>query len=287
MNEQISLFAIETFRSAFGLMRPILSDYASFTREMSRVVRVKEGGNIQYSFDVAIDGIVKENLVKFGVTGRIYSEESGFFDNGPSRYRVVYDPFCNSSLAARAFHDAALGLTVFSYGYDFIASFVMDYQTGIVAAADERGTRFFQVQTQENIAFDNPPRAKLEDAWVVLTLENRAERGGIDMVGSVLDNAKRILVGSGHIYWLRLAAGLVDAYADPVGGEPLYEMFACSVAQRSGCVVTDWSGEIFDGARFLKTFEADPSFVYRPIAATNVVLHGEIMSALSAGGGNK
>ena len=80
MNKNIQDFIFSTFDSSFNFMRPVLSNYSEFSKSLSKQLMVKEGGNIQYSFDVEIDEIVKKKLTQFKITGNIFSEESGFFN---------------------------------------------------------------------------------------------------------------------------------------------------------------------------------------------------------------
>jgi hypothetical protein len=74
---------------------------------------------------------------------------------------------------------------------------------------------------------------------------------------------------------------MIDGYLDPVGGEPLYEMFACTIAQASGCTVTDLSGRPFDPAENLIHFEKNPQYLYYPVAATSAKLHREILQNIT------
>lgn len=278
--EEITEFIFSTFQEAFEFMNPYLTNYSEFSKVLSKETQVKEGGNIQYNFDVELDKICQQKIKEFGIEGKIFSEESGWIELGEKKYRLVCDPFCNSSLASKTFLDAAIGISIFSYDYEFITSAIMDYQTGIVGIVEDGKTNFYQIQTKEKIAFDIPVMDKLEDAWVVIALENRKTRKGIDKARHILDKVKRIIINSGHIYWLRLAEGTIDAYLDPIGGEKLYEMFACTVAQKSGCIVTDLGGEEFDPIKYLKIFEEDCDFIYYPVASRHKGLHKQILSAL-------
>ena len=275
--EHISAFIFATFQEAFAYMYPHLSNYQEFSRSLSKQIKVKENDNIQYSFDVELDQMIKNKIEEFGISGKIFSEESGFFECGKNSYRVVYDPFCNSSLATRTFHEAAVGISIFSYDYTFITSAVMDFQTGIVGIVQDGKSNFYQIQSKEQLIFDHVKNETLEDSWAVITLENREERKNIDEIFDVLKKTKRIIVSSGHIYWLKLATGMIDIYADPFGGEKLYEMFACTVAQKNGCIVTDRDGKYFDPVENLKIFENDQNYIYYPVATSNEALHKEFL----------
>jgi len=278
MKTNIFEFIFSTFRSSFDFINPYLSNYLKFSKFLSRQKKIKENDNIQYNFDVEIDNIFKNKIKEFNISGKIFSEEGGFFEFGDKKYRIVYDPFCNSSLASKTFREAASGISVFDYDYNFITSAILDYQTGIIGIVEENKTNFYQIQNLERISFDNQPHGKLEESWVVVTLENQKERKGIKRLEKILERSKRIIISSGHIYWLKLAAGFIDAYLDPIGGEFLYEMFASTVAQKAGCFVTDLSGKEFDPGEYLKKFEVNKNFVYFPIAASNKNLHNEILT---------
>lgn len=281
MKNNIFEFIFATFHSTFEFMSSNLSNYRAFSKSLSKQIKVKEGGNIQYSFDVELDRIIKNKIKEFNISGKIFSEESGFFEFGDNKYRVIYDPFCNSSLASRTFHEAAVGISVFGYDYSFITSAVMDYQTGIVAIVEGDKTNYYQIQTSEKIIFDNPAHDDLKNSWVVVALESQENRKGLNKLTEILQKSKRIIVSSGHIYWLKLATGFVDAYLDPITGEALYEMFACTVAQKAGCVVTDLSGKPFDAADNLKEFENNRNFIYYPVAARTQKLHTELLRSIS------
>lgn len=262
-------------------MAPNLSNYALFSQSLAQQVQVKANDNIQYSFDVKLDEIVKKKLHDFQITGKIFSEESGFFEFGEKKYRVVYDPFCNSSLASLTFHEAAIGLTIFDYDYVFISSAIMDYQTGIVGIVEDGVTHFYQIQTEKEIPFNIKKKNSLEEARIVITLENAKERMGFDRVKEIFLQPSRTIIGSGHIYWLKLAMGVIDGYLDPIGGERLYEIFASTVAQSAGCMVTDIHGEQFDAATYLRLMESDQQSLYYPVAATNKALHAQILNMIA------
>jgi fructose-1,6-bisphosphatase/inositol monophosphatase family enzyme len=280
MDQNISQFIFATFKEAFEFMRPNLSNYQEFSKALSKQVKIKENDNIQYSFDIELDKLIKDKIEEFGISGKIFSEESGFYEWGEKKYRVVCDPFCNSSLMSRTFQEAAVGISIFSYDYGFITSAIMDFQTGILGMVEDGKTKFYQIQSGEELFFNFSKNEALENSWAVATLENREERKHLDRVSGMMEKTKRIIISSGHIYWLKLAMGVIDVYVDPIGGEKLYEMFACAVAQKSGCIVTDLTGKIFDPSESLKIFENDQNFIYCPVAATNEILHREVLECV-------
>jgi len=282
MDSNISKFIFTVFGESFRLMNPVLTNYSEFSKILSKKIQTRKGGNIQYSFDVELDKIFRKNIDGFGISGRIFSEESGFYEFGSKKYRAVYDPFCNSSLASKTFLEAAAGISIFGYDYRFLTSAILDYQTGIVAVVEDGKTNFYQIQTKEKIEFNNPQKKSLENSLVIITLENQEERKYIVKAKQILEASGRILISSGHIYWLRLAAGLIDGYLDPFGGEKLYEMFACTLAQKAGCTVTNLKGEEFDSEQYLKIFEGDPDFIYYPLAARNKRLHALLLGSLKS-----
>jgi len=106
MNEFITEALLDLTKSCFEFMQEPLTNFEVFNRKLAERIMVKEGGNEQFDFDVELDNLVKELLEKHGITGWVFSEESKVFEiPGENRYRVVYDPFCNSSLAARSFRE--------------------------------------------------------------------------------------------------------------------------------------------------------------------------------------
>lgn len=274
-------FILTTFKTCFEFINPSLNNYAGFSQALSQVKQVKKDNNIQYSFDLQLDKMIKGKLKEFGVSGRIFSEESGFYSWGEPRYRVVFDPFCNSSLATKSFREAAIGLSIFTDDYSWLVSAIMDYQTGLVGLAQPGKTSFWQIQSRKELKPGTLKPKELTDAWVVFTLESREERKHLKTTEPILSQAGRVFISSGHIYWLKLAAGMIDGYLDPFGGEKLYEMFAATVAQQTGCLVTNRQGKPFDASEMLKIFEKDPDFIYYPVAARSQPLHQELLKSLA------
>ncbi|QQR77244.1 MAG: hypothetical protein IPJ67_03805 [Candidatus Moraniibacteriota bacterium] len=275
-------FYLDTFRAARNFILPYLTDYKKFSERLAlRVDGVDRGNNIQYSFDVELDRIIKDKIREYGLEGRIFSEESRLYTLGEkNEYRVIFDPFCNSTLASRGFLDGACGISVFSWDYTLLASGVLDYQLGVFALVEgTQPTKFFDVVYGMQMSAEKDDVEKVEESWVAIALENERERIRSSEVKDIFEKSKRLVVGSGHIYWFRLAFGKIDAYLDPIGGEPLYEMFAASVAQGAGCRVTDRDGEVFDAGKYLKIFEEDLEYRYYPVAASNEILHQDILKA--------
>jgi fructose-1,6-bisphosphatase/inositol monophosphatase family enzyme len=114
----------------------------------------------------------------------------------------------------------------------------------------------------------------------VITLENYEERKDMDKLSEVFKKFERVIISSGHIYWLKLAMGAIDVYFDPFGGEKLYEIFACTVAQKNGCIVSDLNGKPFDPVENLKIFEENQNYIYYPVATTNAGLHKELLNGI-------
>jgi hypothetical protein len=273
-------FVRETMVQAYEFINPYLTNYEKFVQKMNKLVKIKSGANEQFQFDVALDELYLHGLAGLPARVRIFSEESSWSGPESADYYVVYDPLCNSSLASRTFLDAAMGMTFFDATKNWIASIILDYQTGILGVAQRDGSKFWQVPAFNSLEFDWAAPSDLGQAWVVLTLESVAERSRRHEADRVLDTAKRVLSSSGHLYWLRLAEGAIDAYADPFGGEELYEMFACMVAKHAGCVVTDLEGKPFDPNNMFRQFEADKHHRFYPVAARTPELHAQLLAAL-------
>lgn len=281
-NSDISKFILSAFRGAFDFINPYLGNYQQFSKTLARQKKEKETGNIQYDFDLKLDEIFKNKIKEHKIFGKFYSEESGWFELGRPTYKVIVDPFCNSTLASRTFLEAAAGISVFTGNNEFVASGIIDYQMGIAAIANEKGTSFFQVQTGDEINFDLKQKTSLAGAWISVALETKERRKKEYLEGmeKIFEEAGRVLITSGHYVWLKLAAGFIDGYIDTAKGQKLYEMFAATVAQKSGCIVTGMKGEDFDVEKHLKIFEKDPNFRFKFVAARNKELHGQIMESL-------
>jgi fructose-1,6-bisphosphatase/inositol monophosphatase family enzyme len=280
---KISDFILSSFREAFDFINPYLSNYSEFSKFLAKEIKEKEFNNIQYNFDLKMDEIFRNNIDKFEIAGKIYSEESGWFETkGENRYRVVIDPFCASTLASKTFHAAAAGVSVFDYGYNFVASGILDYQNGIAAVADEKETKIYQIQEGEELKIDIPQRKSLKDSFIAVSFETKERRKKEHRLKmeEIFSEAERVMIGSGHYFWLKLATGYIDGYVDISKGQKLYEMFAAIVAQKRGCIVTNLGGEEFVAEKYLKIFEDNPNFRFRLVAARSKEIHKEIMNSL-------
>jgi len=278
MNKLIQ-FLLVTGQEIFSFMQPYLTNQALFSQSLDRQVKVKTVNNIQYNFDLQVDDLVYQKIQEFGLSGRIFSEERGFQNWGEKKYRIVYDPFCNSTLAARTFREAAAGISVFDYDYNFLAAGILDYQTGIMGIAHQRKTKFYQIQSLTELSYSPSFATSLDETWVAVALNKKTERITEVLKRPIWQRPQMLILGSGHIYWLRLALGMIDVYLDPIGGEPLYEMFASTVAQSAGCVVTDLEGRLFSPKKVLQDFEKNPQQGrYYPVAAGTKDLHQEVLT---------
>ncbi|QQR52872.1 hypothetical protein IPG36_02020 [bacterium] len=277
-------FVRQTFAETFQFINGYLINYQEFNQQLNNRIKIKAGENEQFEFDVALDEIYLSSLHGLSKRVRVFSEESAWSGPETADYTVIYDPLCNSSLAARTFLDAAVGMTFFDSQKQWLASLIMDYQTGILGVAQANGTCFWQIQSESTVSFERMAATDLSQAWVVLTLEAVDERLRRHEADEVLDTAKRVISSSGHIYWLRLAEGTIDAYADPFGGEELYEMFACMVAIQAGCMVTDMTGQPFNPDEMLGNFEHDRHYRFYPVAARTASLHQQLLAGLRSAG---
>lgn len=268
-------------QECFNFISPKLCSYSDFNAQHAKVIKVKEAENIQYSFDVELDQLIKKELVD--IPAKVFSEESGWFQTKPNyQYKIIYDPFCNSSLASKSFREAAMGISLFDSDNTFLASLVLDYQTGLIGYVENSThTQFYQAQTLEKISIQYLQVNNLEESWAVITLENLVERRKLSDLLPLLHKVGRLFVSSGHIYWLKLAMGTINLYSDPIGGEALYEMFGATIAQGAGCKVTDLSGKDFNPGLMLSEFEKNKNYLYHHISASNEFLHKQSITTLS------
>jgi fructose-1,6-bisphosphatase/inositol monophosphatase family enzyme len=277
MEQRLREFIFSTYKECFGFVNPQIINYSKFSN-LSAVIKKKTESNIQYEFDIEVDRIFKKKIEQFEINGQIFSEEGGWFEVGKDyKYKIVYDPFCNSTLAARGILDAAVGMSVFDKEYRLITSAIMDYQNGLMGIIENDKVNFYQIQTEELLETKKIADNNLDNAWVALKLEKKDERDLLSRIKPIFDRANRVLIGSGHIYWLRLALGTIDVYMVPFRGQKLYEMFASSLAQKSGCIVTDLEGKEFSPGDYLKIFEKDIEYKYYSVAARGKDLHAEIL----------
>lgn len=279
---KIKEFILSAFQEAFAFMNPFLSNYSDFSKFLVKEIKEKETNNIQYNFDLKMDEIFRRSLEKFGISGKIYSEESGWHEWGDLKYKVVIDPFCASTLTSKTFHEAAAGITVFSSDYKFLASGILDYQNGFVAVADQKETKFYQIQDKKELKIDVLQKRSLGESWITISFETKERRNNEywEKAEKILSDAGRVMLSSGHYFWQKLTTGFTDGYLDISKGQKLYEMFAATVAQKRGCVVTNLEGEEFDAEKYLKIFEENPDFRFKLVAARNRELHENIMSSL-------
>ncbi len=278
MDSQKTLLDIA--QKCFDFINPKLNNYSDFTSELAKVVKVKDLENIQYSFDLELDLVIKNEIQ--AIPAKVFSEESGWYETSPNyEYKIIYDPFCNSSLASKSFREAAMGISLFTKDNAWIASLILDYQNGLIGYVEKgNSTKFYQVQSLAEINVPSKATTSLATAWSVITLETIQERLKLGDMLPLVSQVGRLIVSSGHIYWLKLAVGVIDIYVDPVGGEELYEMFAATVTQGAGCIVTDLTNNNFDPSKMLTEFENNRHFTYFPVAASNKVLHQELLASL-------
>lgn len=272
--------SLQIAQTCFQFINPKLNDYTKFSGQLSRVIKVKELENIQYSFDVDLDQIIKEKLQS--IPTRVFSEESGWYEtNHDYQYKVVYDPFCNSSLATKSFREAAMSISIFTQNNVWVSSLILDYQTGLIGYVESGNTtQFFQAQTLLEVNILKKSVATLADSWAVITLESLEERAKVSDLLPLISKVGRLIISSGHIYWLKLAMGVINVYADPIVGEELYEMFGATIAQGAGCKVTDLAGRDFDPSKMLVEFENNRHFSFHPVAASDATIHQELISNL-------
>jgi len=107
MNQNLKNFIFTTFSEAFKFINPHLTNWFEFSQDLSRKIKTKKDHNhtpnIQYSFDLELDKIFIQKIREFNLSGKYFSEESGWNEWGEKKYIIVYDPFCNSTLASKGF----------------------------------------------------------------------------------------------------------------------------------------------------------------------------------------
>jgi|GEM_PF-2047887 len=282
MSTNIALTCILIANKCFNYINPYLNNYELFSNSINQLIKTKAGNNEQFQFDIELDNIIKGVIENSGLNASVFSEEGGFFNlRTGNDYYIVYDPFCNSSLASKNFREAAMGITFFNNSFDVEVSMLLDYQTGLITLLANNEVKYSQVNSVKQIQINKKLNESLKDSWVVITLENQEERKHLNQANTILSKSKRIFISSGHIYWHKLSTFNIDAYLDPFGGEKLYEMFPAIIIQKLGGKVTNINGDDFNSAKMLKTFLKNPDYIFYPVSATSKKLHKEIIETIN------
>ncbi len=252
-----------------------------------RVVAGRESGYRPWdpetiAVDTAAERAIIASLRQNGVHGSLLSEEAGAKTLLPGRARmlapgpayVVVDPFDGSMLYRRGFPAqwfTAIGI----HGQDGrpIAAGVIDHLGGEITLADDLGAVRLTGPNGRPVRV-RPSRCMQVAAACVETYLMRPTLlyATTKALRPLLEQAQFIFPNGGPGGFVDVACGRADVYV--AWNEALTEVFsACFIAERAGCVLTQWDGSPV-------SFTADIRATYALVCSANRDLHDEVIRIL-------
>jgi fructose-1,6-bisphosphatase/inositol monophosphatase family enzyme len=277
--------ALDFVTRARDTLWPYLVHPSRFESELAHVVGHHREDNDAYQVDRLVDDLLVDVLRDHGVTGDVYTEESGWrrLGEGDAAATIVCDPFDNSFLSTLSFRDSAVVVSIGDADGRFLACAVGDLATYAVFLAHTGGAEMVEADGKGTWRA-RPARTSsvtsVDEAFVVLPALLRPERPRALDVPELAARAKHLLTLDGAIFFGRLSAGYVDAYVDVVVGQPVYEVPCLEMVVRAGGVVTDIDGEPLGFERILGMVRDDPDGRTSVVAAATPELHAELLGLL-------
>lgn len=279
----ISGITFEYVKTAQAVLIDKLNSQLAFERELGQVVRKKSSEHTAHKVDDFSDEILFSILHEYPDIGwKIFTEEKGWItDTRKTDYKVICDPFCNTTLALRSFRESAVAICLADKDNSFISCAIADLNTWRIFYADQERVSTFVIENGKWISSpaEVSNTTNLSDSFISISSLKKKRREA--MVGKeIFTRAGQLHCLDGAIYIGRTASGYLDAYLDPYIGQPLYEIPCLEMIRRAGGVVTDTSGDNFNFARLISDLEKEPNSRYKFIAAATEELHNEIYKAL-------
>ncbi len=279
----IPSLTFEFARRAQAQLMPILEYQDQLERSLGEVIEEKEPGHLAYKIDEVSHSILLEVIHEAALPCRLFSEEGGWISFGAvPTYRVICDPFCNTSLAMRSFRESAAAICMVDKEGHFVSCAIADLNVRRIFYSDLTGTFvYYSLSTGDwqSVRASVSRVRSLSQAFVVVSALKQRRREWL--VGKVLfTQAAQIHVLDGAIFLARLASGYIDAYLDPSAGQPLYEIPCLEMVKQAGGVVSDVDGADFDLAHLFTQLEEDPKSRYRFVAAATPELHRDILDTI-------
>jgi fructose-1,6-bisphosphatase/inositol monophosphatase family enzyme len=233
--------------------------------------------------DTATERAVIASLAKQGMHGILLSEEagerrltvrSGCRPLSRDPVYIIMDPFDGSLLyrrGIRAHWFTALGI----YGQDGVprAAGLIDHTTEEIAVADPAGA-FRMPHLRARAAPLRPAATEtLDGAFLeAYMMKPSFLYATATALRALIEKARFILPNGGPGGFADVAAGRIDVYL--AWNEALTEVHsAVFIAERAGCVVTNWNGSRL-------AFTPDIHTVYNLVCSANPTLHREVLNAL-------
>ena len=240
--------------------------------------------NPSYGFDEASNRILFNVLAEYDFSCHVFSEEEHSWKTigANPKYYVICDPFCNSFLASRTFRDAAVAICISDLAGELAICAIGDLQIRRIYYADISGAYVLENFDQNSdvatrIHVSNTK--DIEEAFIVTPLLKPSRR---TQVGSLrfFQQAKIVHGVDGAIMIARLAAGYIDAYLDPLKGQPLYEVPCCELIIKAGGIVTDETGHPFHLGDIISKLSTKDDTRYKIVAACNKDLHAALLTSI-------
>lgn len=277
--------AITYIKRAQSFLIPALAQQRHRSDELF-AMKSKEGdANPSYGFDDASNQILFDTLTERSFDCHIFSEEEHSWKTVgvDPKYYVICDPFCNSFLASRTFRDAAVAICISDLNGQFAACAIGDLQINKIYYANKSGAYVLE-DYDKGKGSTTPIRVStintVDQAFIVTPLLKSSRRTQIDSF-QFFHRAKIIHGVDGAIMIARLAGGYIDAYLDPLKGQPLYEVPCCELIIKAGGIVTDETGRPFQLSEIISQLSNHGSARYKIVAASNKELHKALIDEIS------
>ncbi|MCO5190497.1 MAG: hypothetical protein M9928_04750 [Anaerolineae bacterium] len=277
--------ALSYIKQAQYYLIPALSHQHYNQDSMFQMKSEENDPNPSYRFDELSNEVLFEVLIKRGLDCYVYSEEEHSWKTiGKNpQYYVICDPFCNSFLTSRTFRDAALAICICDLDGQLVACAIGDLQIDKILFADPTGAYILEyhqgVETINPISVSDV--ASIDDAFIVTPLLKASRRKFVNSY-DFFHRAKIIHGVDGAIMIARLAAGHIDAYLDPIKGQPLYEVPCFEMIVKAGGVVTDEFGEPFNLGQIISRLSEQNHTRFKMVAASTENLHQALLREVKA-----
>lgn len=278
----VSNFTLTFALRAQQLLMPYMRYQEDLEQRLGNEGREKEPGHMTYPVDLVANELLFEMAREHDIGSAIFSEESGWqtVGNRP-RFKIICDPFCNTSLAISSFRESAVAICMTGSNNEFISCAIADLNVDRVFFADSTGayvvTHGTAMLNKKRISVSKTKR--IEEAFVVMSIMKRERRAQVGN-NKVFLQARQFHGLDGAIFFGRLAAGYIDAYLDPLKGQPLYEVPCAQLVLAAGGVVSDSNGVPFELGYLIEALEENVHARYKIVAASTRELHQELLEAL-------
>jgi fructose-1,6-bisphosphatase/inositol monophosphatase family enzyme len=246
--------------------------------------------NPSFVFDRFSNDLLLKHLIRCGVSCHLFSEEAQGWQVLGDRpeYFVICDPFCNSWLTTRGFHESAVAICIADADGGLVVCALADLQARYIFFATPKGAYVWRMD--DNGHWKRSPihvsdTRHLSEAFVVVSLLKKKRRRHNAFAAGVctelIREAKYFHTIDGAIMLGRLAAGAIDCYLDPFLGQPVYEIPCCEIIVKAGGIVTDTLGRPFTLSETIAALSKSKENRFRLVASCTQELHEQLLLMLS------